>query len=68
MRDIENKDNEMNPDFQSKFQNMSFSEKRTYVQEILKDVFNNSKIIETGMIGDIPIEKALKYVKNPAVH
>ena len=68
MRDIENKDNEINPDFQSKFQNMSFSEKRTYVQEILKDVFNNSKIIETGMIGDIPIEKALKYVRNPAVH
>ena len=47
---------------------MSFSEKRTYVQEILKDVFNNSKIIETGMIGDIPIEKALKCVRNPAVH
>lgn len=68
MRDIENKDNEMNPDFQSKFQNMSFSEKRTYVQEILKDVFNNSKIIEAGMIGDIPIEKALKCVRNPAVH
>ena len=43
MRNIENKDNEMNPDFQSKFQNMSFSEKRTYVQEILKDVFNALK-------------------------
>lgn len=45
---------------------MNFSDKRRYAKEILKDVFNNSKIIETGHIGDIPIEIALKSIENPS--
>ena len=44
---------------------MDYSEKRIYVNEILKDIFNNSKIVKTGYIGNIKIEDALEYIEHP---